>query len=253
MATMLLLRRGLTVAEDRRVSDEQVRELVESSGSTEPPFDIERVGELEDIDFHFLPRGELETLSGATDRVGGRWVISLNQADELWESRLTVAHELKHIIDDPYRELLYPDWQPDDPAPASAEGSADYFARAVLIYEPWLRQAWARGERDVFELARSFATTEQAILTRLIETGLITPWPGIERHHYTRLKVPVVHGWQKASRRYLARERAELIQRLTRTVRPPSQAKARGLRPFGSSSLSYFLSGIDQCPKGGNA
>lgn len=251
--TMLLLKRPLTRNEARRVAERQSRTLIKLLGGRGPSVDIERISELDAIIFDFLPPGELSALSGATDWINGRWVISLNETDDLWEARFTVAHEFKHILDDPLRELLYPASQPNGRAERDdAEAVADYFAGCVLVAEHWLRQAWARGVRDISQLAHLFNVTEQLIETRLLETGLITPWPGVGEHHYRRLKMPHIHGWQEASRRYLARERAVVTQRLAHTFRPPSQARSRGLRQFSSTieSIEYLFTGIDQCPKG---
>src|SRR5258707_11322663 len=103
MPTMLLLNRPLTLSEARRVADRQSQALARLLSDRRPSVAIERISELDDIIFDFLPPGELAALSGATDWISGHWVISLNEADDLWDARFTVAHEFKHILDDPLR------------------------------------------------------------------------------------------------------------------------------------------------------
>jgi hypothetical protein len=249
--TMLLLKRPLTMVEAKQVADRQIEKLAQLLGDQGPRVDIERIAELDEIRVEFLPPGELSRLHGASDWVNGQWVISLNEQDDLWDARFTVAHEFKHILDAPFGELLYPDKQ----AAEQGEPVCDYFAGSLLVREQLLRQAWARYARDVSQLAGMFQVTEQLIHTRLRETGLITPWPGVDGHHYTRVKVPHVRGWQDAGRRYLLREHAAFAARIPRSVRPPSQTKARRLQPFQPSafleSIDYFITGLDHYPNGG--
>ncbi len=65
-------------------------------------------------EFHLADLPRIEVLrkspwpvSGATQWVNGRWIIVLNGAEPAVRQRFSLAHELKHIIDHPFVDLLY--------------------------------------------------------------------------------------------------------------------------------------------------
>ncbi len=84
--------------------------------------------------------------------------------------RFSLAHELKHILDNPFVTIIYPR---SDECTELAEQACDYFAACLLMPKRWLRQAWADGVRDVRVLARRFGVTQQAVNVRLLQIGLI--------------------------------------------------------------------------------
>lgn len=124
-----------------------------------------------------LPGVRLEYLdqkpSGASfwDTEDKRWIIQLNRIDSEWQQRYAAARELKHILDDRHRHLLYrdsagvsPTWQ--------AETAADYFARCLLVPTHLLRRAWRTGKRSASELAAMFNVAECIICQRMRDIGI---------------------------------------------------------------------------------
>ncbi len=95
-------------------------------------------------------------------------------------NRWTLAHELKHILDHPFIDRLYPDLIHQD-ARRRAERAADYFAACLLIPRPMLKRLWGNGTQDVEALADVFAVSTQAMSYRLQQTGLAEP---TSRHYY---------------------------------------------------------------------
>lgn len=103
--TLSILERSLTEAEARIVAERQVAKLLELLGITKPSVDIELIAELPDIEIEVIAN---LPLSGSSDWIRNHWHIHINADDSLWRCRSTLAHELKHILDDPFREELYP-------------------------------------------------------------------------------------------------------------------------------------------------
>lgn len=181
-ATLHLLGRPLTEAEARMVADRQASKLLELLGITKPSVEIELLAELPDLEVEVTP--DLPH-SGAADWVDDHWHVQINADDSLWRCRATLAHEFKHILDDPFREELYPDWARGSTPPEVAERIADYFAGCVLVPQAWLYDAWDRGVRDPSELASLFDVSQRLITVRMEQT---------------KVSSRTSHRWQRASR-----------------------------------------------------
>jgi Zn-dependent peptidase ImmA (M78 family) len=167
-AMLRILKRGISDAEARRMAEQQAMKLIEVLGITRPSVEIELLAELPGIEIGIL--SDLP-LSGSSTWEGNTWHIHINADESLWRCRATLAHEFKHILDDPFRELLYPDWPRPDMAPYEpAEHICDYFAGCVLVPAAWLRKAWTNGVRDVTRLASIFAVSEGLIRVRIEQT-----------------------------------------------------------------------------------
>lgn len=128
-----------------------------------------------------LPRIEVRRLkpwisSGASQWIGGRWVIVLNATQPWARQKFTLAHELKHIVDHPLAKSIYCRIEPRDRS-AFIEATCDYFAGCLLIPRPWLKRAWCGGMQDTRRLAQHFEVSEAAITTRLSQVGLVAPAP----------------------------------------------------------------------------
>lgn len=167
--TLNILGRGLNVAEAKVVAERQadlLRGLLDAHG---PSVEVERIMELDEIAVEVLP--DLPR-SGSSQWVKDRWVVQINADDSLWRCRATLAHELKHVLDDPFVEILYPGFQlPRDHVP-QAEAVCEYFAGCLLVPGLWLRQAWEHGQRQPATLASRFDVSEALIRVRLRQTGL---------------------------------------------------------------------------------
>jgi Zn-dependent peptidase ImmA (M78 family) len=205
MRTLYILARPLTEVEARIVAERQVAKLLELLGITKPSVEIELIAELPNISVEVLPN---LPLSGLSEWVRNHWHIRINADDSLWRCRSTLAHELKHILDDPFREELYPNWPREStlPPPERAEEICDYFAGCVLAPTAWLRKAWQQGTRDLANLASLFDVSEALIRVRLYQTGLATRrLRGYPRRAYRRSAVALV----RAARKRLTHERTK--------------------------------------------
>lgn len=169
--------RPLTRNEAFAVAERQSRMLHQLVGSTAPPFADRHITELARVHVeHVSPW----PTSGATHWVNGQWVIVLNAAEPAVRQRFSLAHELKHILDHRFIDVIYN----DIPGPERAdfvEQICDYFAGAVLMPRPWLERAWDDGTRNAFALARQFNVSHAVMRMRLTQIGLASPTPRCSR------------------------------------------------------------------------
>jgi len=120
--------------------------------------------------------------SGSSTWVKGRWVIELNADEAYVRNRWTLAHELKHILDHPFIDRLYPDLVRFDSG-QRAERAADVFAACLLMPRPMLKRFWGNGFQDVAVLADLFSVSRQAMTYRLQNLGLAEPAPRHRPYH----------------------------------------------------------------------
>jgi Zn-dependent peptidase ImmA (M78 family) len=161
----------MTLAESLRIAElpaTKLRELAEVEG---PPLPETAISQ--------LPRVQVERItsapvSGATQWSHGRWLIILNGSEPLVRQRFSLAHEFKHIVDNPFIEVLYPRMRGMSSA-ERAEQVCDYFAGCLLMPRLWLKRAWVDGTQDVGKLAYRFTVSKQAMQVRLLQIGLIEP------------------------------------------------------------------------------
>jgi Zn-dependent peptidase ImmA (M78 family) len=152
-----------------KVAEAQANRLLQLSGVDAPPVSEDIIATLPHIQIERVERAQAQA---ASEWSHGRWLIILNGAMSRGRQRFSLAHELKHILDQPFVTILYPH---RDECTELAEQTCDYFAACLLMPKRWLRQAWGDGVRDVRVLARRFGVTPQAIRLRLLQIGLIDP------------------------------------------------------------------------------
>jgi Zn-dependent peptidase ImmA (M78 family) len=126
-----------------------------------------------------LPQVQVERIipapvSGATQWSHGRWLIILNGSEPLGRQRFSLAHEFKHILDNPFIDVLYPRTHGMSSA-ERAEQVRDYFAACLLMPRVWLKRAWVEGPQDTGKLAHRFEVSKQAMQVRLLQIGLMEP------------------------------------------------------------------------------
>jgi Zn-dependent peptidase ImmA (M78 family) len=191
ISTLYLLGRPLTDAEARLVTERQAAELLRLLGITKPSVEIELIAELPEIEISVIPDFPL---SGSSEWTGDSWHIKINADDSLWRCRSTLAHELKHILDDPFREELYPEWPhgSTDTPPEQAEAMCEYFAGCVLVPRQWLYRAWDKGIRDPADLASLFDVSQRLIEVRMDQTN-VSSRPGTTK----RLRRPSRHIYER--------------------------------------------------------
>lgn len=165
--------RPLSREEALSLAERQARLLLHLVGVADAPVPERVIAE--------LPRIEVDHVSpfpasGATHWVAGTWRIVINSSEPVTRQRMSLAHELKHIIDHPFVNLLY----------AAENGTerhkwieqiCDYFAGCLLVPRPWLKRAYVNETTDVEALVRRFGVSHAAITTRLAQTGLAPRFP----------------------------------------------------------------------------
>jgi hypothetical protein len=171
----LVPRRGLSVAEARYIAERQAAYLLAHAG-VEAPHVPESI--VADLPFVTVTRRPGFPTSGMATQTSSGWVIVLRAEEATVRQRFSLLHELKHVLDDPFIEWLYPtrgDYSPEE----RAERISDYFAACVLMPKVWIRRDWAGGGiQDIDRLARRYHVSRVAMAVRLSELGLL---PGVPR------------------------------------------------------------------------
>ena len=163
--------RPLSYAEALRTAELQATKVLEVSGLSAPPFPEKLISG--------LPRVQVERIipapaSGATQWSRGRWLILLNGAERPARQRFSLAHEFKHVLDNPFISVLYPRIG-DLSSAERAEQVCDYFAACLLMPRMWVKRSWVSGIQEPRALARQFDVSLQAMKVRLLQTGLTEP------------------------------------------------------------------------------
>jgi Zn-dependent peptidase ImmA (M78 family) len=153
---------------------------------TEPAVDIARIAEMDGVHVELVPHltvnGKPQSGHSWFDDQGV-WQVRLNAEDSRTRKRFTLAHELKHAIDDMYIDVLYRG--PHDSAELAhtrGEHIADHFAGCLLMPRPWLKTLWGNGYQNRDKLAALFGVSPAAMSVRLFAIGLVKDTP---RHHWT--------------------------------------------------------------------
>jgi len=225
--TLNIMNRPLTVDEAKTVAERQARLLFELLHVNGPSAEVERLVELPEIEVKFAPN---LPLSGFSEWTQGHWLIGINQSDSLWRCRATLCHEFKHVLDDPFVEILYPRTdRVTEHMPQRAEAISNYFAGCVLVPRDWLCQAWDEGTRDVDTLAALFQVSRSLVAVRLRQVGLVGRGLTGEQHNepllrrYTRTVQQrgsnLAHRLAERSSRY---KRAKAAQQLARPALAPT-------------------------------
>lgn len=162
--------RPLTFIESLRISELQATKFLGLVDATVPPLAESAISR--------LPRVQVERMSpapvsGATQWSHGRWLIILNGAETPGRQRFSLAHEFKHVLDNPFVDVLYPDTGSMSSVDR-AEQVCDYFAGCLLMPRMWVKRAWAVDQR-LPRLARQFAVSQAAMGVRLRQIGLVDP------------------------------------------------------------------------------
>jgi IrrE N-terminal-like domain len=164
--------RSLTLGEGLRVAELQANRLLEAAEIREPA--------VPDAVVTNLPRVTLERVgripvSGSVRWSKGLWVIALNRHEPRVRQRFSLAHELKHVLDAPFGEALYPSWRglsADD----RAEQVANHFAACLLMPKAWVRRAYFnQGITNLPRLAARFEVSQTAMRYRLESLGMVPP------------------------------------------------------------------------------
>lgn len=161
--------RPLSVPEAYALVELQAAKLIATGGLLGPPVPETLITNLPGVQ---VEQVRPLAVSGESRYRHGRWLILLNADDSRNRQRFSLAHELKHALDGPLAETLYPAtavmsvWQ-------QIERICNAFAAALLIPVMWLKRAWRAGIQQVADLARLFEVSQTAMTRRLVQVGLM--------------------------------------------------------------------------------
>lgn len=144
----------------KRLAETQAWVLLAEAGIDDPPIPAEILRLFPEV---AVTHREDMDHSGKVTWDGERWLIELSGDETPERRRMTLFHELKHVIDDPLDEEIY---QADH---KRREKVADYFAAQVLMPKPWLKYDVSRGVRDVDRLAHRYRVSKAAMTAQLQE------------------------------------------------------------------------------------
>jgi predicted transcriptional regulator len=173
-------RRGLSPAEARRVAELQAAKLLQAAGIVSPPVPEAVIADLPGL--RISRRSNWPTSGLATTTKAG-WVIVVRAEEAAVRQRFSVAHEFKHVLDDPFIEWLYPTIRERSPEDR-AEDICNHFAACVLMPKGWIKRDWGEGIQQIDRLARRYDVSRQAMGWRVEQLRLRMPPPrcaGIRR------------------------------------------------------------------------
>jgi len=158
--------------EARWVAEQQAKHLLNEAGITAPPVPETVVTDLDGVTVYPLAQVPVKGLMGVSkpSRRGGDILIDSTLPPD--ERRVTLLHELKHIIDGGHTTRPRQAGSQD-----SHEGLCTDFALSVLIPAPWLHADWQAGHRNLGALAERYQVPADAVAHRLHALGLIKRRP----------------------------------------------------------------------------
>jgi Zn-dependent peptidase ImmA (M78 family) len=170
----LMPNRPLSFSEAQRLADLQATRLLKLTQSTSAPVAESIITE--------LPRIEVRRVgsligSGASAWSRGTWRIRINGAEPLTRQRFTLAHEFKHILDAACEDVIYRDLPVGPARDRHIEAVCDHFAASLLMPKVQVRHLWYQGVQNLPSLAWHFEVSQQAMLIRLQNLGLVEPIP----------------------------------------------------------------------------
>jgi Zn-dependent peptidase ImmA (M78 family) len=126
-----------------------------------------------------ITRREGFPTSGMATKTEYGWIIVLRSDEAIVRQRFSLAHEIKHVLDDGLlanASDLYPATRGYS-ADERAERVCDRFAAALLMPKVLLRADWADGLQDIVRLARRYHVSRAAMTVRLSQLGLLEATP----------------------------------------------------------------------------
>lgn len=158
---------AITRREARWVAEEQAKLLLTETGITAPPVPERIVTELYGVTLYPLAQVPIKGLMGVSKPTSRGGDILIDSALPTPERRVTLLHELKHIIDGGHTA------RPRQAGShSSSEGLCTDFALSVLMPATWLYADWLAGNRDLALLAERYQVPIHDIAHRLRILGL---------------------------------------------------------------------------------
>lgn len=175
----LLPSRAMTWSEAHSVAERQATALLELLHIDEPPVPQLVISSLPGI---LVDWRKGWPTSGMSVRAPGHWRIVLKADEPRQRQRFSLAHEFKHVLDDPLIDRLYTHLAPKG-RDERTERLCNYFAACLLMPRAWVKQDWCRGIQQTRELARRYYVSHEAMSTRLSELGLTCTTFASRRRH----------------------------------------------------------------------
>ena len=149
------------------VAEQQAKLLLTETGTTAPPVPERIVTSLDGVTVYLLAQVPVKGLMGVSKPTSHGGDILIDGTLPPDERRVTLLHELKHIIDGGHTT------RPRQAGShSSSEGLCTDFALSVLIPAPWLHADWQAGHRSISALAERYQVPAEAIARRLHTLGL---------------------------------------------------------------------------------
>jgi len=164
----LLPGRAMTWSEAHSVAERQAALLLDLLHISEPPVPQFVISSLPGIVVDW--REDWPT-SGMAVQAGSHWRIVLKKSEPRQRQRFSLAHEFKHVLDDPVIDSTHAHLKPHRQK-ERAERLCNYFAACLLMPRPWVKHDYRGGMQRVATLARRYYVSQEAMTTRLSELGL---------------------------------------------------------------------------------
>ncbi len=189
----LMPRRALSLTEAYSVAERQAYTLLDLLDIRAPHVTYDRLLSLPNIEIQLEPACRMDHLSGMSRFSKGRWLILVDKNDVHGRRRFTLAHEFKHVIDHSLDKLVYARLGYGDEArrQAHVEAICQHFAGCFLMPKTWVKNSWANGIQDIYDLASLFQVSVTAMDVRLRQMGLLDDDTDREVHTYFRASDPL--------------------------------------------------------------
>ena len=173
-ARALMPGRPLIHGEALMLAERQALLLLKLLKIKEAPVDVFRLAELPSVSVKVEPRYKMNDLAGYATMCGSKSVIIVNENDAPARRRFTLAHEFKHVLDDPLRDTIYDGLGlgDDELKHRAIERISDHFAACFLMPRAVVKRAWLSGIQHPESLAGVFNVSPAAMTVRLRHLGL---------------------------------------------------------------------------------
>jgi hypothetical protein len=161
-------KRAVTWSEEHSIAERQAALLLDLANIDEPPVPQFIISSLPGILVDWRPDWPT---SGMAVQATTHWRIVIRANEPRWRQRFSLAHEFKHVLDDPVIEQVHRHLAPEK-RNERAERLCNYFAACLLMPRPWVKHDWFGGVQNVRLLARRYYVSMAAMTTRLSELGL---------------------------------------------------------------------------------
>jgi hypothetical protein len=164
----LMPARSMTWSEAYSVAERQAARLLKLMYVSEPPVPTFVVSSLAGITVDRRPDWPTSGMAIGSD---SGWRIVLCADEPRQRQRYSLAHELKHVLDDPFDQQVQ-GHLPADKQHWRAETLCNYFAACLMMPRAWIKRDFCSGLQTPNELARRYYMSPSAIRVRLDELGL---------------------------------------------------------------------------------